>query len=167
MNCQITTDLIWMTQYLCCNLNMRRVSDHSFKCLKQCRSRNSQCLCVCVYWDLLWMLMGLSASDWKSAMPQTVCVCVCVCDWWAMSLLLECVLIVNLVRVCVCYVTVFVIGYISLFRTCKENQIKLELPPPRDLDTAHCRAHGSWPQRMTGSGQKWGHRPTFEPWYSL
>ena len=26
--------------------------------------------------------------------------------------------------------------------------------PPHDSDPAHSRAHGSWPQRMTGSGQK-------------
>ena len=39
--------------------------------------------------------------------------------------------------------------------------------PPRDSDPAHHRTHLSWPQRMPGSGQKWRHRPTSEPWYSL
>ena len=39
--------------------------------------------------------------------------------------------------------------------------------PLCDSDPMHRRAHRSWPQRMMGSGQKWGHRPMSEPWYSL
>ena len=42
-----------------------------------------------------------------------------------------------------------------------------EPSPPCDSDPAHRRAHRSWPQRMMGSGQKLGHRPTSESWYSL
>ncbi len=136
-----------MTQYLCCSLNMRTVTDHSFKCLERCRSRTNLlcqkppvCVCVCVWWDLLWMLMGFAASDWNSAMQQTVCVSVCVCECvyvcvidglWACccvcKCVIECVLMVNVIPVCVCVCFITVVWLLVIFHSADPvNKTKLK-----------------------------------------
>lgn len=97
-----------------------------------------ECMFVCVCGETCcecwWDSRRLIETQPCSRLAHFVCVrvCVCVSDWWAVGLLLECVVMVNVIRVCVCvyvcYINVcLVIGYISLCRACKQNQIKKHL----------------------------------------
>lgn len=150
--------MLWMTQYLCCSLNVMKVTDHGFKRLEQCRSITNLlcqkpcqcacvrvCVCVCVFVVRLAvnadgiLSIWLKPSHAADFVCYRVCVrgCVSVCDWWAVGLLLECVLMFNVI--CVCCITVCLdFAYISLSRACKQNQIKKHL-----LSEVHISIHHS------------------------